>query len=192
MSGQVTEWLERLRAGDEGALDHLVPLLYDDLRSIARGWLRRERPDHTLGTTALVHESYLRLLGSGRIRADDRDQFFAVAANVMRRVLLDWARARKRQKRGGDARRVSLDDLDYELSDREASEVLAVDEALQRFAEVNPRGAKIVELRFFGGLTVDQIAELLELSERTVYREWVAARAWLRQEVAESAQLKRL
>ena len=110
----------------------------------------------------------------------------------MRRVLLDWARTRKRQKRGGDARRVSIDDLEHELSEREASEMIAVDEALERFARANPRGAKIVELRFFGGLTVEQIGEVLELSERTVYREWVAARAWLRQEVAESAQLGKL
>lgn len=183
MDRPVTEWLQRLEAGEQDALDHLVPLLYDDLRSIARRWLRRERPDHTLDTTALVHESYLRLLESGRIRARDRQQFFAVAANVMRRVLVDWARARNRQKRGGDAQKVPLEEVEFALTDREADEVLAIDDALARFSEDHPRAGKVVELRFFGGLTVAQVGELLDLSERTVHREWVTARAWLRREV---------
>jgi RNA polymerase sigma factor (TIGR02999 family) len=192
VTDQVTAWLDRLRAGEEGALEQLVPLLYDDLRAIARGWLRRERADHTLDTTALVHESYLRLLGAGRIRARDRQQFFAVAANVMRRVLVDWARARNRLKRGGGAARVPLEEVEAMLSDQEAAEVLALDEAMARLARASPRGARVVELRFFGGLTVEQIAELLEVSHRTVHRDWLAARAWLRQEVAETRQLENL
>jgi RNA polymerase sigma factor (TIGR02999 family) len=178
----VTVWLRRLREGDAGALDELLPLLYDELRAVARHQLRSERAGHTLSATALVHEAYLRMSKDERIRADDRTQFLALAGNAMRRVLVDWARHRKRHKRGGGAPHVPLDEASA-LSDREADEVLALDDALERLTAVNPRGAKVVEHRFFAGLSLEETATLLGVSTKTVRRDWLAARAWLRKEV---------
>jgi RNA polymerase sigma factor (TIGR02999 family) len=181
--GEVTRCLARLREGDRAALDLLVPLLYDELRRLARERLRGERPGHTLETTALVHEAYFRLLEQRRIDAGDRLDFFAVASNTMRRVLIDHARARKRQKRGGGAEAVPLDDVPGLLSDRAADEALAVDAALDRLAADSPRAARVVELRIFGGLTLEEIATVLDVSAKTVQRDWEAARAWLRKEI---------
>lgn len=181
--GEVTRWLARLRDGDRAALDRLVPLLYDELRRLARERLRGERPGHTLETTALVHEAYFRLLEQRRIDAGDRLDFFAVASNTMRRVLIDHARARKRQKRGGGAEAVPLDDVPGLLSDRAAEEALAVDAALDRLAADSPRAARVVELRIFGGLTLEEIATVLAVSSKTAQRDWEAARAWLRKEI---------
>jgi RNA polymerase sigma factor (TIGR02999 family) len=182
--GEITLWLDRLRDGDREALDRLVPLLYAELRSLARRRMRCERPEHTLSTTALVHEAYLRLLDERRIAARDRSEFLAVAANVMRRLLVDSARARLRLKRGGGRRSVPIEDVEQWLTVEEADEAVALDEALARLAELEPRAAKVVELRFFGGMTLDEVAERLEVSPRTVHRDWVTARAWLRKEVA--------
>jgi RNA polymerase sigma factor (TIGR02999 family) len=181
--GEVTRCLARLREGDRAALDQLVPLLYDELRRLARERLRGERPGHTLETTALVHEAYFRLLEQRRIEAGDRLDFFAVASNTMRRVLIDHARARRRQKRGGGAEAVPLDEVEGLLSERAAEEALAVDAALDRLAADSPRAARVVELRIFGGLTLDEIATVLDVSAKTVQRDWEAARAWLRKEI---------
>jgi RNA polymerase sigma factor (TIGR02999 family) len=183
----VTQLLLRLHGADPGAsaeaLEQLVPLLYDELRRLAHAQLRRERPDHTLDTTALVNEAYLRLARHDRLGARDRAQFFAVAATTMRRVLVDYARARHRLKRGGAAPHVPLDEAEL-LSEREADEVLALDEALGRLEAINPRGSLVVQHRFFAGLSLEETAELMGLSVPTVHRAWRAARNWLRKEVA--------
>lgn len=178
----VTTWLHRLRDGDPEALDRLLPLVYDELRAIARSQLRRERPDHTLGATGLVHEAYLRLSGREGLAPADRRQFFAIAAQAMRRVLIDYARTRKRKKRGGGQ---PLEPIDEHLllSDEAADEVLALDAALERLARANERAARVVEQRFFAGLTLAETADVLGISMKTVQRDWLVARAWLRKEI---------
>lgn len=168
----------------ERPVDELVPQLYDELRRLAHAQLRREGPGHTLGTTALVHEAYVRLAGQAGLSADDRTRFFAIASNTMRRVLVDYARERRRMKRGGGAAAVSLDEVEPFLSDDEAEELLALDDALDRLAAFNPRAASVVQHRFFGGFTLEETASLLDVSLKTVQRDWVAASAWLRKEVA--------
>jgi len=165
-------------------VDELVPQLYEELRRLARAHLRRERPGHTLGTTALVHEAYVRLAGQAGLSADDRTRFFAIASNTMRRVLVDYARERRRIKRGGGAAAVPLDDVEPFLSEDEADELLALDDALDRLATLDPRAASVVQHRFFGGFTLDETASLLDVSLKTVQRDWLAASAWLRKEVA--------
>ncbi|MEM9553574.1 MAG: sigma-70 family RNA polymerase sigma factor [Acidobacteriota bacterium] len=182
--GDVTEWLGKLGRGEPGALEELVPRLYGELRRIARENLRRERAQHTLQTTALVHEAYLRLLGSGPISVDDRARFFGAASRAMQRVLVDYARARRREKRGGGAVPVPLDEVEPFLSVRQADEILALEDALGRLESLDERAARVVRLRFFGGLTMDEIAGHFGMSERTVRRDWITARAWLRKEVA--------
>lgn len=186
--GDVTVWLHRLQEGDGEALDRLVPLLYDELREQARTRLRNERLGHTLSATALVNEVYLKLLQQNRIQAGDRQQFFAVAGNTMRRILVDYARTRKRRKRGGGESSVPLEEVEAFLSAEEAGDLLAMDEALDRLAAFNPRGAEIVRLRFFAGLTLDETAALLETSSKTVQRGWMAARAWLKKEMGASGE----
>jgi RNA polymerase sigma-70 factor, ECF subfamily len=166
------------------SMDDLVARHYDDLRRLAHGYLRRERSGVTLQTTGLVSEAYLRLSTLAGIGPDERTRFFAVASTTMRRVLVDHARSRHRQKRADAADAVPLDDVDWALSDDEAEELVALDDALTRLAEINPRGAEVVQYRFFGGLTIEETADLLGLSAKTVQRDWLAARAWLRKEVA--------
>ncbi|MBK8232093.1 MAG: sigma-70 family RNA polymerase sigma factor [Candidatus Eisenbacteria bacterium] len=176
--------IKRLAGGETAALDRVVQLLYDELRGLARQRLRSERGEHTLGATALVNEAYLRLARQHKLDVESRTQFFAVASTTMRRILVDYARTRTRVKRGGVQERVPLeDDLPF-LSDRETDELLALEDALVRLAEANPEAASLVEHRFFSGLTVEEIAEMRGVSSRTLQREWVAARAWLRKEVA--------
>lgn len=181
--GPITECLGRLRSGDQTALDELVPLVYAELRALAQYQLRLERTDHTLSATALVHEVYLRLAKQERISAEDRLQFLGIAATTMRRVLVDWARGKKAAKRGGGRAHAPLDDVQIPIDDEEALEVLALDGALDRLAEVNERGARVVEHRFFAGLTAEESAALLGVSSKTIQRDWVLARAWLRKEV---------
>lgn len=179
--------------------DQLVAHLYDELRALAHTHLRRERPGHTLGTTALVNEAYLRLAGQTALGTADRTRFFGIASNTMRRVLVDHARRRMRLKRGAGEVGLSLDDADDRraggtpddhllpdalLSDQEADELLALDDALDRLDAVNPRGGTVVQLRFFGGLTLDETADVLGVSAKTVQRDWLVARAWLRKEIA--------
>ncbi|MEZ5417013.1 MAG: ECF-type sigma factor [Vicinamibacterales bacterium] len=181
--GEITRCLRELRAGTPGAIDRLVPLLYDDLRRLARQRLRGERDDHTLDTTALVHEAYLRLNGQRRVSAADRSEFFAAASNTMRRVLVDYARGRRRLKRGDGQATVPLDDVEPFLSERAVDETLALDDALARLEARHPRAARVFEQRLFGGLSLDEIAGTQGMSTKTVQRDWEAARAWLRKEV---------
>jgi RNA polymerase sigma factor (TIGR02999 family) len=178
--GDITRGLEALRRGETGALDRLVRMLYDDLRSMARGRLRGERGDHTLDTTALVHESYLRLATQHGLKPADRAAFFAAASNTMRRILVDHARARRRAKRGGGEPPVPLDDAELHLSERAIDETLALEDALSKLEAAHPRAARVFEQRLFGGLELEEIAEGEGISVRTAGRDWQAARAWLR------------
>lgn len=180
----ITMYLARLADGDRAAFDQVVHLLYGELRQLARRKMRHEPGGHTLGATALVNEAYLKLLRGGRIAATDRQQFFAIAANTMHRVLVDYARAKRRHKRGDGEPRVPLEEVEAFLTDSEAEEVLVLDDALQRLAEINPRGADMVRQRFYAGLSLAEIADLHGLSVKTVQRDWIAARAWLHKEVA--------
>ncbi len=170
------------RAGGHDALERLVPLVYDELRAIAHRQLRRERPDHTLGTTGLVHEAYLRLVDQHRVDWQDRARFFLVVASVMRRVLVDHARRRAAVKRGAAPMQVTLDE-ELLIADEELELVLDLDDALTRLAELDDRQARVVELRYFLGMRDAEAAELLGVSERTVRNDWVKARGWLFQEL---------
>ena len=163
----------------DAALDRLMPLLYDGLRELAHRHLRRERPGHTLSTTALVHEAYLRLADGTRLSWQSEVQFYALASRVMRRILIDYARRRNAEKRGGGQRATSLDGKAIGLDAEEAGELLALDAALDRLSRHDARLGQIVEYRFFGGMTVPETAAALDLSERTVKREWRRAKAWL-------------
>lgn len=179
---EITGLLLAWNGGDRAALDQLMPLVYQELRRLARSYMRRQRSDHTLQTTALVNEAYLRLIDASRVGWQNRAHFFAVSAMAMRRVLVDMARARGSEKRGGGAIVVTIDDAIDAVPDRSA-EIVALDEALQSLAELSPRQAQVVELRYFGGLTEPEIAEVLKTSERTVRRDWTLARAWLKREL---------
>jgi RNA polymerase sigma factor (TIGR02999 family) len=176
----ITGLLLAWRGGDQTALDQLFPLVYEELRHMAHRQLGCERANHTLGTNALVHEAYLRLVDQRRAQWADRAQFFAVAARVMRRVLLDYARQHLAVKRGGGRERVSLDEEALSL-DGGAETLVAVDEALDRLRHLDERATRVVECRFFGGLTEEETAEALGVTARTVRRDWVKAQAWLYQ-----------
>jgi len=180
----VTELLVAWERGDDEALRRVAPLVYDELRMIAAAHLRNERRDHTLQPTALVHEAYLRLSEQRRRQWKERRQFFAVASRLMRQVLVDHARARQAAKRGGDATRIEVTSLGEIPAPPEVFDVLPLDEALTRLAALQPRLAKVVELRFFGGLEVEETAALLDCSPRTVKRDWALARAWLVRELS--------
>ncbi len=169
-------------AGSPCSLETMLPQVYDELRTLAAGYLRRERPDHTLQPTALVHEVYLRLAGDKPVDWQDRAHFLGIAARVMRRVLIDSAKSRSRDKRGGGASRLTLD-VALELFDDCTVSVDGVDEALRALEEIDPRQGKIVELRFFGGLTTEEISEVLQVSCATVKREWATAKLWLKREL---------
>ncbi len=179
-----TELLLALGKGDRGALNELVPLVYDELRAIARSRLRRERPDHTLDTVALVNEAYLKLFQLERIEWKSRAHFLAIAAQAMRHILVNHAWRRKRAKRGGGAPHVPLD-LAGDLPAVEANRILALDAALERLATIEPRHAQVVECRFFGGMTIEETAAALEVSPATVKRDWTLLRRWLGRELAE-------
>lgn len=176
--GDITQLLIAFRQGDRGAMDQIFPLVYDELRVLARGQLSRRRGGNTLNTTALVHEAYLKLIEQSRADWNDRAHFRAVAAVAMRHILVDYARRRGAVKRGGEAHQTLADDNKLGLEVR-VEEILAIDEALDALAELNERLAKLVELRFFGGLTVEETAEAMGTSERTVKRDWRKARAFL-------------
>jgi RNA polymerase sigma factor (TIGR02999 family) len=179
----VTQMLERARQGDRGVVDALMPLIYDELRRLADDYLREERPGHTLQATALVNEAYVRLVGSESGPWQNRAHFFAAAATAIRRILLQHARAKKSLKRGGDWKRVSLDAAAGGMNDESATRIIAVDEALRRLAAIDPVKARLVELRFFAGLSADETAEAMRLSPRTAARQWALARAWLSREL---------
>jgi len=181
-SQQVTQLLVAWGGGDRAALEELMPLVYEELRRLAHRCMSRERPGHTLQTSALVDEAYLRLVDQQNIRCHDRAHFFGIAARLMRQVLVDYARKRRYAKRGGDARRVSLDEAVI-VSKERAADVVALDDALKHLAEIDPRQSQIVELRFFGGLSIEETAEVLAVSPGTVMRDWTLAKAWLRREI---------
>ncbi|HET6842989.1 MAG TPA: sigma-70 family RNA polymerase sigma factor [Candidatus Angelobacter sp.] len=180
---EITCMLQRWGQGDEHALDSLTPLVYDDLRHIASYILKGERPGHTLQPTALVNEAYLKLAGAAKIQLQDRKHFFAVAARAMRQILVDYARSRGREKRGGAMAFLPLDEALAMAPEQLSHDVLALDEALNRLAAKDPRKTRIVELRFFGGLSNEETAEILQISPNTVMRHWSMAKAWLRREM---------
>ena len=181
-SQEITQLLLAWSDGDQAALEKLTPLVYAELRRLAKGYMFGERPGHTLQTTALINEAYMRLIDWKNVRWQGRAHFFGVAAQVMRRILVDFARARHYAKRGGAAQQVSLDEAVTIHEDRSA-ELIALDEALKSLAEIDPRKSQVVELRFFGGLSAKETAEALKVSQRTVEREWNSARAWLYREL---------
>ena len=174
----LTELLGDWQQGDQTALNRLTPLVYDELRRIAHRYVQRERNGHTLETTALVNEAYLRLAGQKKIEWQNRAHFFAITAQVMRHILIDHARRRHYAKHGGDARQVSLEEAET-MSHERAGELVALDEALDELARLDPRKSRVVELRYFGGLGLEETADVLEVSVMTVRRDWRAAKAWL-------------
>jgi RNA polymerase sigma factor (TIGR02999 family) len=174
----ITGLLIAWRAGDRGALDRLLPIVYNELRRIAHRQLGGERPEHTLGTTALVHEAYLKLVDQTRAQLTDRAHFFAVAARAMRRILVDYARRHRALKRGGNAAQIDFSEATLTAGAR-ADTLVALDEALARLADVDERVSRVVECRFFGGLTEEETAEALAVTARTVRRDWVKAKGWL-------------
>ncbi len=180
--GEVTRLLAELRRGNKEALARLMPLVYEELQRLARHYARAERAGHTLQSTALVHEAYLRLVAQDRADWQNRSQFIGVAARIMRRVLADYARQHSALKR--DAARIDVDGLDVEARALPLEEILAVDQALERLGALDPRQARVVELRYFGGLSEEEAAQTLGLSSRTVRREWTMAAAWLRSELS--------
>ncbi len=183
LTGLLIEW----RQGDETALDKLTPLVYDELRRIAHRYVQRERDGHTLQTTALVNEAYLRLAGQQKIEWQSRAHFFAVTAQVMRHVLIDHARRRHYVKHGGAVQQVSIEDAAM-MPRQRAAELVALDEALNELAQLDPRKSRVVELRYFGGLSLEETAEVLEVSLMTVRRDWRAAKAWLYKAVTGDGQ----
>jgi len=174
----VTDWILELGRGDKAGLDQMLPVLYDELHRLAEAYLRREDPGHTLQPTALVHEAYLRLIDQRRVDWRNRAQFLGVAAGIMRRILVDHARGRAAQKRGGGAEAVSLS-LVEAPSGRPEVELIALEQALEQLTALDPRKTQVVELKFFGGLSAREIAEVMGISDATVEREWTFARAWL-------------
>lgn len=186
MSGKndITQLLLAWHEGDRGALDDLMPIVYDELRKIAASYMRRQSPGHSLQTTALVNEAYLRLIDSRRVNWQNRTHFFAISAQLMRRVLVDFARSKNAQKRGGEGVRVTFDEA-MQVPAKKGTDVAALDSALNELAKLSRRQSQIVELRYFGGLTEEEIGEMLGLSSRTVRRDWSVARAWLFRRLSE-------
>ncbi len=183
--GDISVILAELRGSDrDEVMERLVPLVYDELRALAQAHLRHERPDHSLQATALVHEAYLRLLGDSRPPWNDRRHFFRACAEAMRRILIEHARKRGRAKRGGKRVRVELRNADL-ATDHDLDELLALDDAFRRLEEQDPDAAEVVRLRLFAGLSVEETAKAMEVSQRTVKREWAFARAWLYQDLRE-------
>jgi RNA polymerase sigma factor (TIGR02999 family) len=183
----VTRLLVEWQNGDQKALDSLIPLVYQELRSIAGRYLSRESPSHTLQSTALVHEAYFKLIGQRRVRWQNRAHFFGIAAQAMRRILIDHARHQAREKRGGAVPKLSLDDAMAAADAGADIDLLALDDALTALAEIDPRGAQIIELRFFSGLSLEETAEVVGVSAGTVKRDWSAARAWLYREMRQQS-----
>jgi RNA polymerase sigma factor (TIGR02999 family) len=181
-SQEITRLLLAWGSGDKAALDALMPIVHEELRRLAKRYMRRQNPGHTLQTTALVNEAYLRLIDSSRVRWQDRTHFFAISARLMRRVLVDFARAGNSLKRGGEQIQITLDERIEAPFEKEMN-LVELDEALQKLAKLSQRQSRIVELRYFGGLSEEEIAETLEISTRTVRRDWNLARAWLYREL---------
>ena len=182
-SHEVTKLLKDWGTGDESAPEKLMPLVYDELRRLAHQYMRREKPGHTLQTSALVNEAYVRLVNQDKIQWESRAHFFGIAACLMRRILVDQARRRNFAKRGGGAIRVSLNETTAIAQEQSAS-VVALEDALRTLEQIDPRKSRIVELRFFGGMSIEETAEALKVSPGTVMREWTFARAWLRNQMS--------
>jgi len=182
-SREITNMLRQWSEGRREVLDDLMPLVYDELRRQASRYLRGERKGHTLQTTALIHEAYLKLVDQREVDWQNRAHFFGIAAQAMKRILVDHARSRHREKRGGAAEDLGLDEARFIISGQKDVDLVAVDEALSRLAEFDPQQASIVELKFFGGFSIDEIAEAAQISPATVKREWNSAKAWLRLEM---------
>ena len=178
----ITELLVGYGRGDKKALDKLMPIVYEELRRQAARYLRKEQPGHTLQTTALIHEAYVRLVDQRHVQWQNRAHFFGIAAQLMRRILVDHARTKKRVKRGGSDVKVSIDDANVAVKGQDL-DVVALDEALQRLAEIDEQQSRVVELRFFSGLTVEETAEVMGISKATVKRDWSMAKAWLHREL---------
>jgi len=185
-SHDVTQLLVAWTNGDQAARDQLISVVYEELYRLARRYMRKESPGHTLQTSALVNEAFLRLVDQRNVRWQNRSHFFAIAAQMMRRILVDYARSRSYAKRGGGARALSLDE-ELIVSDERSDEVVAVHEALEELARFDARKSQIVELRFFGGLSIDETAEVLGVSPGTVMSDWTMAKAWLRREISPQA-----
>jgi RNA polymerase sigma factor (TIGR02999 family) len=183
----VTLLLKRLSQGDKAVLHQLMPVVYGELRRLASSYMRRERPDHTLQTTALVHEAYLQLVGQERAHWENRGQFFGVAAQLMRRILVDHARAHAAAKRGGASPNLSLDEAMVMAKER-GSDLLVIEELLTRLATIDPQQVRVVEMRFFAGLSVEETAQALAISDRTVKRDWAMAKAWMLRELTRRVQ----
>jgi len=179
---ELTQLLIAWGNGDEAAREELMPLVYGELHRLAHGYMGKERLDHTLQTSALVNEAYLRLIDQKKVQWQNRAHFFGIAARMMRRILVDYARNRRYAKRGGHAFRVTLDET-FIVPEERSAEVLALDHALNRLVEIDARKGQIVELRFFGGLSIEETAEVLQVSPGTVMRDWTLAKAWLRKEM---------
>ena len=178
----ITAKLQDWNRGNNSAAEELMPLVYDELHKVAARYLRKERPDHTLQPTALVNEVYLKLIDISSVEWQDRAHFFAVSSNVMRRILVDYARAQATDKRGGAMQKVELDEA-VSFPRESQVDLLALNDALDKLAELDERQSQIVEMRFFGGLTVEETAEVLKVSARTIKREWAMAKAWLFQQM---------
>jgi RNA polymerase sigma factor (TIGR02999 family) len=185
----VTRLLQDWCQGKDAAMEELLPLVHQELRRLARRYMFGERPGHTLQTTALVNEAYLRLVNSRQVRWQNRAHFFAISAQLMRRILVDYARSRGYQKRGGGVPKVTLDEMLMGPQEK-GHDLVALDDALKALAEVDPRKSKVVELRFFGGLSVEETAKLLKVSPDTVLRDWRLAKAWLSREMGKAATTK--
>jgi RNA polymerase sigma-70 factor, ECF subfamily len=184
--GQVTQLLKAMHAGDAQAAENLLPLVYTELHRLAKAYMRRERPDHTLQATALINEAYLRLVGED-IDWNSRAHFIGLAAHVMRRVLVDYARAHNAEQRGGGLQRVEMQD-ELAISPEQLDEVEHLDDALKKLERENPRQARVVELRYFGGLSVEEVGALLQIAPRSVKRDWALARIWLFRELRPEAK----
>ena len=185
---EITRLLQAWGSGDEGALERLTPLVYNELHRIAHRYMAAEQPGQTLQTTALVHEVYLRLVDANNINWQDRAHFYAICARLMRRILVDFARSRNYQKRGGHSPHIELEEA-VTVSAVVGSELLAVDEALKELAKLDRRKSEVVELRFFGGLTVEEVAAALKVSPETVMRDWKLAKAWLLRELSHEVKV---
>jgi RNA polymerase sigma factor (TIGR02999 family) len=179
----ITQLLRAWNGGDESALEKLMPIVYGELHRMARQYMARESPDHTLQTSALVNEAYLRLVDAANANWQNRVHFFAVCAQAMRRILVDWARSRQALKRGGDARLLQLDDA-LGVTEEQPVDLVALDDALKTLAALDPRKSQVVELHFFGGLNLEETAEVLKVSSDTVLRDWKLAKSWLRCELS--------
>ena len=186
-SHEVTQLLHDWSNGDQAALDKLMPLVYDELRRMAKRYMARQGPGHTLQTTALINEAFIKLVGQPDKHWQNRAHFFGVAAQAMRSILVDYARTRQSEKRGGGAQQVSLDEA-LTVSEERASGLVALDEALKELARVDPRKCRVVELRYFGGLSVEETAEVLKVSEVTVMRDWSMAKSWLHRELSNRSE----